>query len=139
MHDMIQGAIERLQVLADALTGISQADVYPPEQLNVFPFVVVYPSAGRWVGGPAGMMKGIHDLVVEIHVQRTDLPRNVQAAMPAGEALAAAILSDPTLGGTVDTVLADNGLAYTFGALAWGGQATIGWRITVPVKIQTVL
>lgn len=135
----ISAAINYLATLAGDLPGVIQATNLPPEQLNLFPYVVIYPSSGRWVGGPAGLMRGLHDLVIEIHIARTDLSRNVQAAMPLGEALAAAVLSDPTLGGTVDTVLADNGLAYTFGALAWGGQATIGWRITVPVKIQTVL
>ena len=86
-----------------------------------------------------GLAEGLHSLVVEIHVARKDLPRDVETALPFGELLAAAVFDDPTLGGTVDTVRADEGITYTFGALAWGGQATIGWRITVPVKIQTVL
>lgn len=135
----IQAAIAYIQGLAEGLTGIRQAPDFPPEQMNVFPFAVCYPSAGEFRAGPIGLMKGLHSLVVEIHVARKDLPRDVETALPFGELLAAAVFDDPTLGGTVDTVRADEGITYTFGALAWGGQATIGWRITVPVKIQTVL
>ena len=68
---------------------------------------------------------------------RKDLLRDVETALPFGELLAAAVFDDPTLGGTVDTVR-DEGITTSFGALAWGGQETVGWRLTIPVKIQTV-
>lgn len=135
----IQTAIAHIQGLAEGLTGIRQAPDFPPEQMNVFPFAVCYPAAGQFQAGPMGLMKGLHNLVVEIHVARKDLPRDVETALPFGELLAAAVLDDPTLGGTVDTVRADEGISYTFGALAWGGQETVGWRVIIPVKIQTVL
>ena len=135
----IQTAIAHIQGLAEGLPGIRQAPDFPPEQMNVFPFAVCYPAAGEFQAGPMGLMKGLHNLVVEIHVARKDLPRDVETALPFGEALAAAVMDDPTLGGTVDTVRADEGISYTFGALAWGGQETVGWRLTIPVKIQTVL
>ncbi len=135
----IQTAVAYVQGLAQNLTGMREALAVPPEQINAFPAAMCYPATGEFRAGPLGMMRGLHSLVVEIHVARVDLPRDIALALPFGEMLAAAVLADPRLGGTVDTVRADEGLSYTFGALAWGGQATVGWRITIPVKIQTTL
>ena len=135
----IAAAAAYVQSLAADITGIRDAPDYPPEQLNVFPVSVCYPASGEFRSGPAGLMKAIHNLVVEIHIARKDLQRDVENVLPYGESLAAAILADPTLGSTVDTVQADVGLTYTFGAMAWGRQATVGWRITIPIKIPSVL
>ena len=55
-------------------------------------------------------MTALHTIAVEIHVARKELPRDVAAVIPYGELVAAALLTLPTLSGTVDTIRAGKGL-----------------------------
>ena len=135
----LQSAIEVIQDICLTVSGVRAAPDYPPEAANVYPFVACYATTGAFRGGPAGVMTALHTIAVEIHVARKELPRDVAAVIPYGELVAAALLTLPTLSGTVDTIRAGEGIAYTFGGMAWGGQETVGWRLLVPVKIQSTL
>lgn len=128
----VLGAVQAIQDVAITVTGIKQAPDYPPEQINEFPFALCYPGSGSFGDGPAGSRLGLHTIILEIHTARGQLPYAVAAVIGYGDAVTAALLSDRTLARAVDCI---NGpITYTFGPLGWGGQDTIGWRFSIPVK-----
>jgi hypothetical protein len=131
------GAIQALQAHAMALSGMKAAPDYPPEAANVFPFSVAYPAKGRLVG-EAGWTKALHTIFVEIHCNRSILPKAVEQATGYLTAYPARLLADPTLGGQVDTILMSDGqpVVYEFGRLEWGGVPTVGIRFQVTFKLQ---
>ncbi len=57
--------------------------------------------------------------------------------MVYAESIPNAIMADPTLGGTVDTVV--DPITYTFGAMEWAGLETIGYSYEIVVKIQETI
>lgn len=126
----VVGAITRLQAIAGGLSGVKEAPTYPPEAANQFPFSVSYvpPSAGSWHVESAGFSHLLVTLVTEIHVARTNLPKDMATALPYGELFLQALLNDQTLSGAVDTIAA---VGVEYGRMEWGGVETIGWRFTL--------
>lgn len=133
----VQAAVIALQELVGDVTGIKGAPSYPPDSLNIFPVAAAYPAQGSLNFGVAGEMKGLHNLVVEVHVRRTNLATDVQAVIGYIDSVPDAVMADPTLSGTVSTF---ERIDYTFGKLSWGDQETFGIRFTlVNVKIRSDL
>ena len=133
----LQDAIEKVQNLAGAVSGIRAAPDYLPESLNIFPFLVCYAGTGSFEYSPAGVMKGLHNIILELHVARHDLPRDTKSAMQYSDSIPKAIMADPTLGGTVSTI---GRITYTFGGMQYGDQMTLGFRFTLEgVKLQTTI
>jgi hypothetical protein len=125
-------AIAAVQTAAGTITGIKQAPTNPPEQSSMFPFAVCYARTGTETPQSKGWSISLHTLVCELHCQRTVLPLAVAQALPLYEALAAKILTDPTIGGTCQ---ATNQLRYSFGQMEYGGVQTIGFRVEIDVKV----
>jgi hypothetical protein len=127
------GIIQAIQDTVGAVTGIRAAPDYPPENLNsIFPFSVCYPESGTYTEGPGGVSayKALHNIKLQIHFGRADLPKSVEAAIPYGDLIAKALLIDPQINDSCDTF---DEILYTFGPLAWGEPAipTIGWDFTL--------
>lgn len=133
----IQAAIGGLQAIVGAVTGIKGAPSYAPEQLGVDMVAVCYPGEGEISIRVASEMQGLHDLVLEIHAARKNLPTDIAALIGFGDTVPKAILNDTTLGGNADTF---GSIGYKFGTMTYNGQPTIGWRFTVKaVKIRSNL
>jgi len=133
----LQSVINAIQDACLAVSGIKGAPDYAPEAINVFPFVTTYPGEGTLQFGTVDEMKALHDVIVEVHVARKDLPFDIQAVSGYVDSIPAALLSDPTLAGTCDTF---QSIRYQFSVLGWGTQQTIGYRFRVlGVKIRTTL
>lgn len=132
----LQDCIEDVANTVAAISGIRSAPVYVPEDTSVFPFVAVYAGAGEFrTGEPAGLMKYLGSIVVDLHLARKDLPRDVERVMTYHESIPNDILEDTTLGGhcTGSGPLSCSGLI----AMSYGGIETIGLRYTLQnVKIQ---
>ena len=117
------------------MAGIRAAPDYAPDKLTVFPFALAYAKMGVFEVAPIGYGKGLHTVVVEVHVARKDLPRDIQAAMAFSDAIPLALLADTTLGGVVSTF---GRVRYEFGPMAWGGMETLGFRFFIEeIKLQT--
>ena len=124
--------IEKIAACVGGISGIRAAPTYPDEQINVFPFAVVYPESGEAsFGGPAGLRLNLDAVVVELHVARKDLPRDIENALPYVDSIPNEIMDellDTKLTATVDTF---ESITWTFGALNWGAQETLGFRFTI--------
>lgn len=128
-----QDVISRIQSIARALPGVKEAPDYMPESLNQFPFALSYYRQGNTTA-MAGWRKGLHVFFMEVHIARQVLPMALKMAMPFYEKVIDALIDDPTLGGTVSTIVWP--VNHTFGWLSYGGtdNAHIGWRFEITVK-----
>jgi len=137
----LQQVIDAIQDDLGALTGIREAPDEAPESMNLFPFVVVYPSSGEWRSDTPGGKIGLHTLTVELHVARKDLPRDIQKAMAYSESIPNVLLKTvATVGGDLfdGTIQTFDRITYTFGPLGWAGVDTLGFRFQiVGVKMQS--
>jgi len=124
----LQTAIAALQAKVGAVAGIKNAPDYAPDSINEFPFSVAYAQSGTFENVSLSFGKALHTLVVEIHVSRKDLKTAIQNVMSYGDSVPAAILADPTIGGSVSTF---RDITYTFGPLNWGTTDTIGFRFQI--------
>ena len=127
------GIIQAIQDTVGAVTGIRAAPDYPPENLNsIFPFSVCFPDTGEYDVGPGGVSvyRALHNIRLQIHFSRTDLPKSLEAAIPYGDSIAKALIIDPQVNDSCDTI---GNITYTFGPLAWGEPAiaTIGWDFVI--------
>lgn len=135
MSQSLAGAITALQTAVGAIDGIKQAPGVPPEKLSQFPFAVAYPGTGRIVMQPTGWYQAFHTIVLELHLARKDLPRDIAAALPYVELIPAVINANRTLGGAVTTI--DGDISYQFAQLDWVGDIqTIGFRFEFEVRIN---
>lgn len=130
MADLAE-VIERVAFIMASVPGIRRAPISPEEQMNVFPFAVVYPLDGESQFGTPGERLELDSLAVELHVARKDLPRDVQGALPFVDSIPDALMEDMVStqwAGTIDTF---DIISWTFGPLGWGGMDTLGFRFTV--------
>jgi len=120
----LRDAITRLQSHAGALSGMKEAPIDPPESANQFPFAVSYVRGGTWHVEGAGFSHALVTLVSEIHIARTLLPLDIQLALPFFEPFLRKLLNDQTLNDTVENI---GDVDFSFGAMEYAGQPTIGW------------
>ena len=139
MTDQLQLAIENiLEIVTGDVSGIRAAPKYLPEAINVYPTLVCYAGSGYIEGGnPAGSMRGMHNIILELHIAGGDLPRTQADSMSYASSIPAALLNNPTLNSTVSTF---GRITYIFGSMVYGKINTIGFRWTIEdVKIQEIL
>lgn len=123
------------KIQAHALTaGAKEAPTDPVESNVRFPFSACYPGTGRIMAGASETRKDIDSFVLALHVNRAHLPIDVKTAETFYDAFGALLVADPTLGGTVNTILLDEGIGWEFGNMKWGGLETVGFKFTIPVK-----
>jgi len=121
------------------IPGIRSAPEEPPESTELYPFVVTYPGTGTYHQGPAVVLTGLHDITIELHVARRDLPRNYTTVLDLIDQIPYELQKLLNAGG-YSTIKTFGDIEYTFGAMSWGGVDTIGVRYTITqVKTQTGL
>ena len=135
----LQGAIDQIQGQIAAVSGIRAAPSEPPDKLEFFPFAVCYARSGAYQIGPPEVMTGLHVIVIEVHVARRDLPRDVRAAMAYAKAIPDKVFS--ALKGNYLTAISTLGqIRYEFGPMVWGKQDTLGFRFFLEdVKTQDTI
>ncbi|MCP3909229.1 MAG: hypothetical protein GY712_14590 [Oceanicoccus sp.] len=124
----LQAAIEDVQATIGAISGIKAAPNYAPEKINEYPFSVAYMGGGLIDFDTPSATKGLHIIVIELHVARKDLPNDISIVAPFIDSIPAALMADPTLGGTVG--LFEN-ITYEFTPMQWDAVETIGYRFFI--------
>jgi len=128
----LQQIIDDIQDATAAVsTNIRAAPDEPPDQMSAYPFVVAFASSGEYSWLPGPVMKGLHNIAVQLHVSHQDQARDVAVAMVYAKAIPnaifAALVSD-LLAGTCDTFTT---ISYTFGGMEYGGVPTLGFQFLV--------
>ena len=136
----LRAAIAQIQTYMLTLSGMREAPTDPPEQPHVFPFAICTPFEGEWSGQSGAWKKGLQTVVLDIHVARKDLSRDMQKLADYEDAVPNILLANPTLNGTVDTIVPP--IYWRLLTFSWdkaGTLLTIGFRFTVTVKMQTAI
>lgn len=134
----IESVVEELQGVVADISGIRAAPVYPPDAMSVYPFAVCYARSGVYQIGPPEVMTGLHTVVIEVHVARKDLARDVAGVIGYADAVPAAIFA-ALADGTLTSTLTIATIRYEFGPLGWAGVDTLGYRFYLEgVKTQDV-
>jgi len=135
----IQDVIERMADKIEAISGIKGVSDYLPESLPTTEnWVVIYPGASEFMGGPVGYMTALYSVVIEIHTPRKVLPYAVERIMPYFDDIPVALLDDLYDGLMDNTVSHFEAITSTgLVAMNYEGIDTIGFRYTVSgIKIQ---
>lgn len=133
----IDSVIGELQGRIANLTGIRSAPTEPPETINFFPFVVAYPESGIISRMDYHRKKELHNVAIEVHLARKDLPRDYDNAMSYYDNIVNEIVEDPTFGGYAETF---DEVTYEFGELGYGNTQTIGWKFIIQnIKIEETI
>lgn len=114
------------QILAN-VSGVQAPDY--PEGVR-FPLVLSRLGPGTVdVGNPAGAVKGLHNVIVELHVSGQNLAGGFRQIMPLVDSIQAAICKDVTFGGTIETYgrISTSGV----GLSSWQGMPTVAYTWTV--------
>lgn len=132
----LQDAIYEIQASMRQVSGVKNAPNEPPENTANFPFVAAFPGNGTIYAEAHGQKRSLHNIDIELHVKRKDLPIDVRTATPFIDDIAGQILSD-FQNSNYSAIDAMGIISYEFTPLSWGGTDTLGYRITVQdVKIR---
>ena len=147
-QELVEGSSlsEFIQVVVDTvsqLPGLLYTPIRPPEQLNLFPALLVYSNSGSYKlgthsGGDTkeGSYTGQHIVRVEIHVERRNLPDDLARVRHFGDKVADALVSRHYRDQFDGLVARFVELRYTFQPLDWGDSETIGWRFNLEVVLH---
>ena len=127
----IENVIAGIQNLVRAVPGIRAAPDVVSEQPAPGVFAIAYPANGTIIGGdPAGEMKSLHNISLEIIAPRTAKLRAVlEELYPFCKSVPIALEEDPTLGSNCDTF---GSISYTFNfASPMYGSDYMGWLFTI--------
>ena len=102
----------------------------------MYPFVACYATTGAF-RRPRGRDDRIAHHCGEIHVARKSFLVTLRRSSPTGNWSQPPCSRFPPC--PVRLTPSGQGIGHTFGGMAWGGQETVGWRLLVPVKIQSTL
>lgn len=142
----IDDAIARIQDIALALTGVTikSAPDYPIETLDSLPMCTSYLTSGTLYFVNATTQKNFPTINVEFHFSRANLKQSNQQANSVAIEFPQRLAGDPTLNGTVDTIVAtaNQPINYVRRPFTWREQSatqppliTDMLMFTVPVKL----
>jgi hypothetical protein len=98
----LQEIIDQIQDVTGALSGVRSAPDEPPELVSAWPAVIAYSASGQWRGGdPPQIMNGTHTIVIQMHVPRKDLARDVATLMGYAKSLPNALFKAWLVDGTL--------------------------------------
>ena len=126
----LQQVIDDIQDATGALTGIRAAPDEPTDNAAAYPFVVAFAGTGRYELG-SSEMRGLHSVIVQLHVSHTNLPTDVATAMAYAKAIPNAIFSAFITDQLNETAQAIGDISYTFGSMKYGEVDTLGFQFTV--------
>lgn len=136
----LENAVSYLLEKVGEITAIKVAHDYPPEASNAFPFAVAYPASGEVNIEFADEYRGLHTINLEIHFNRSNLPKATETLTPVVKSIYEAIIDDITLGGYVDTVVATESqkLQYTTIAGEYGDIPVLILQFGVVIKLRDI-
>jgi hypothetical protein len=122
----IDSAIARLQDLAQACTTVvfKSAPDYPVENVEPFPCSIAYIVNGTFRLTNRTIHRNFPVIAVEMHFSRVNLKQAYQQINAIAIEFPRRLAADPTLNGTVDTIIAtqDQPITYEVRPFTWGVQ-----------------
>lgn len=144
MPNSLDNAIARIQDIAATLTTIpptgtvmSSENDYPSESVQPLPFSLAYLGGGSFTATNATVHHNFPVIKVEMHFQRSNLKLAYQQITAAAIEFPKRLVADPTLGGTVVTIVfgRDESIQYTVRPAKFSEVATQLLEFNIPVKL----
>lgn len=133
----LAGAITQLQVISLACSGMKAAPATLPDNMSAYPFTICYPGSGELNCEGYDATRAIHNLTLDFHAGPITMRGlSMNTGIPILEELHRRIALDPTLGGNVSTLVFP--IVYQASEFDWGQQKSVGFRLTIPVKIRGI-
>jgi len=122
-------ALEQIQAAMRKYTsGIQSIPDYAPEDNKAFPFLVTFPGTGQAEWRSISERHDTHNIVMQLHVARKNLPYDIAAAVGFVEAIPAAMKTAEAAGelGAIENFSV---MTYEFGPMAWASEEanTVGF------------
>jgi hypothetical protein len=140
MANAIDNAAARVQdiVLQMSSITIKSAPDYPIEAADACPFVASFAGSGEFYAGNATMLKNFPVLNVEFHLSRVNIKQMQQQINAIVYEFPRRIAGDPTLNGTVETVVMtdESRITYTVTPFEWAGVTTQRVLFQLPIKLK---
>jgi hypothetical protein len=140
MANAIDNAVVRVQdiVLQMSSITIKSAPDYPIENADPCPFVATYAGSGEFYAGNGTMLKNFPVLNVEFHFSRVNIKQMQQQINAVAYEFPRRIAGDPTLNGTVETVVMteERRIPYTVAPFEWANTATQRLLFQLPLKLK---
>jgi hypothetical protein len=138
MTKSIDDACKEIQTIVLAVSGIQAAPDYPPDKISQYPVSVCFAGSGIVTKEGAGVIRGLHQITLELHYQAKNRARAVEVLNPLARLIYRALFNDSnfSLNSTVDTI---NEISYEFGPLGYDSVDTIGYTFSIDVKIRETL
>jgi hypothetical protein len=139
MTNSLDNAITRIQAIATSMTDLSikSAPDYPIENASALPMVVSYLGGGTFQATNASVHHNFPVISCEFHVSRVSLQQAYQQINAIAIEFPRHLAGDPTLNGTVDTIVFgnDSQISYTVRPFAFGQVTTQMIVFSIPVKL----
>ncbi len=132
-----EDVLGQMATIEAAIAGVGVAYERAPEGLTVLPAFVNYPLRGESEYSAGEGVKDIRTLLTVCYVARGDSQTGEDKARPFIDLFEDAVYADPTLGGTVDTVIT---IRHSYGKVLWGlSEWFIGIRFEVDFKMRRII
>lgn len=115
----ILDAVLWLQSQLSQIEGIKAAPNYPDGV--ELPAIITHLTTGEISGGGLGMAIDLDNISCTVHISDANMPEAFQALETLHPLIRAVLLSDKTLGGTIQTC---GTITYATGRAEWGGFTT---------------
>jgi hypothetical protein len=134
----VDGAIARLQALARACSSVTikSAPDYPVENAEPLPFSIAHLVSGNGIAQNATSTKLIMTAGVDFLFTRDNLKLAYQQSDAIAFEYMQRLHGDPTLNGTIDTIIMTNDQPATFSVepFEWGAVTLHGLLFTIAFK-----
>lgn len=120
------------------VSGLKNVPLNPPEVMSYDTFGLVYPNSGSVQVGPAGTMKFLHNVAVDVLTVRSDMARDIARVRPLIDLVANKILSEVIPGGTFfnNAFNAFDSLQYSWIQSDYAGLDLVGYHfLMIDVKV----
>ena len=135
-------ALDELATIVGSVTDLNAEPSDPPSDYTAFPFYVIEPDSGVIQKDGSMNVTALHTVSIQIHagLPSTITPRDRSHVTPFLDLVKDKIFIDAnaTANSSVDTVaIEDDPMTYTWGLIGYRGIPTIGYEITLTVKIRS--
>lgn len=131
----VESAVDALNIVAAALSGMRRNYADPPESISEFPCSMAYIDSGVYIAGPA--QHGNHILILDIYEARQVLAQAVDSAKQWPDKVRTALTANLTLNDTVSHVGdATQFFRYRAQPMPYNDAIHYGVRFWIPVKVN---
>lgn len=139
MADEVTNAVVQVQAIVAALTSVTfkSRPTYPIENADPFPMSIVYMSGGNLIASNKSTAHIFPTIRAEFHFSRANLQDVYPTIYNVAIEFARRLAGNPTLTGTVDTIVATNDAQLPFEArpFDWGKVVSEALIFEIPLKL----